>query len=87
MTEFIEEVNDGNFEQVVLQSKRPVDSGPSGADRAARSRQQLSLWPSSMRGRQVVRVNVADSRSVAQCYRIQVIPTLILFQNGEERTV
>ena len=85
MTEFIEEVNDGNFEQVVLQSKRPVDSGPSGADRAARSRQQLNLWPSSMRGRQVVRVNVADSRSVAQCYRIQVIPTLILFQNSEEK--
>ena len=24
MTEFIEGVNDGNFEQVVLQSKRPV---------------------------------------------------------------
>jgi hypothetical protein len=24
MTEFIEEVNDGNFEQVVLESKRPV---------------------------------------------------------------
>ena len=24
MTEFIEEVNDGNFEQIVLQSKRPV---------------------------------------------------------------
>ena len=24
MTEFIEEVNDSNFEQVVLQSKRPV---------------------------------------------------------------
>jgi hypothetical protein len=24
MTESIEEVNDGNFEQVVLQSKRPV---------------------------------------------------------------
>jgi len=38
-----------------------------------------------MRGRQVVRVNVADSRSVAQCYRIQVIPTLILFQNSEEK--
>ena len=24
MTEFIEEVNDGNFEQVVVESKRPV---------------------------------------------------------------
>jgi thioredoxin-like negative regulator of GroEL len=33
MTESIEEVNDGNFEQVVLQSKRLVlvDFWPSGA--------------------------------------------------------
>jgi len=38
-----------------------------------------------MRGRQVVRVNVDDNRSVVQCYRIQVIPTLILFQNGEDK--
>ena len=38
-----------------------------------------------MRGRQVVRVNGDDNRSVVQCYRIQVIPTLILFQNGEEK--
>jgi thioredoxin len=38
-----------------------------------------------MRGRQVVRVNGDDNRSVAQCYRIQVIPTLILFQNGEDK--
>ena len=38
-----------------------------------------------MRGRQVVRVNVDDNRSVVQWYCIQVIPTLILFQNSEEK--
>ena len=32
-----------------------------------------------------MRVNGDDNRSVVQCYRIQVIPTLILFQNGEDK--
>ncbi len=87
MTEFIEEVNDGNFEQVVLESKRPV---------------LLDFWakwcvpcctvapivgsvakpyPGAV---QVAKLNVDDNPSVAQHYRIQAIPTLILFQDCEE---
>jgi len=34
MTEFIEEVNDGNFEQVVLQSERPVLANDAHMDAA-----------------------------------------------------
>ena len=36
-------------------------------------------------GAQVVKVNVDDSPTIAQRYRIQGIPTLILFQDGVEK--
>jgi len=34
---------------------------------------------------QVVKLNVDDNPSAVQRYRIQAIPTLVLFQNGEEK--
>jgi thioredoxin-like negative regulator of GroEL len=33
----------------------------------------------------IVKLNVDDNPSVVQRYRVQTIPTLILFQDGEEK--
>jgi len=88
MSEYIEEVNDGNFEQLVLQSNRPVLvdfwalwCGP------CRMLAPIveSLAKQYAGNAQVVKLNVDDNPSAVQRYRIQAIPTLVLFQNGEEK--
>jgi thioredoxin 1 len=88
MSEYIEEVNDGNFEQLVLQSNRPVLvdfwaqwCGP------CRMLAPIveSLAEQYAGAAQVVKLNVDDNPSAVQRYRIQAIPTLVLFQNGEEK--
>jgi len=88
MSEYIEEVNDGNFEQLVLQSNRPVLvdfwaqwCGP------CRILAPIveSLAKQYAGAAQVVKLNVDDNPSAVQRYRIQAIPTLVLFQNGEEK--
>jgi len=88
MSEYIEEVNDGNFEQLVLQSNRPVLvdfwalwCGP------CRMLAPIveSLAKQYAGAAQVVKLNVDDNPSAVQRYRIQAIPTLVLFQNGEEK--
>jgi len=88
MSEYIEEVNDGNFEQLVLQSNRPVLvdfwalwCGP------CRMLAPIveSLAKQYAGNAQVVKLNVDDNPSAVQRYRIQAIPTLVLFQKGEEK--
>jgi len=88
MSEYIEEVNDGNFEQLVLQSNRPVLvdfwaqwCGP--CRMLAPIVESLAKQYAS--NAQVVKLNVDDNPSAVQRYRIQAIPTLVLFQNGEEK--
>ena len=51
MSEYVREVNESDFDRVVLQSKMPVlvDFWGSGAGHAVRLRQSLSLSPSTMR--------------------------------------
>jgi len=81
-------VNDGNFEQLVLQSNRPV-LVDFWAQWCGPCRMLAPIVESLAKqyagAAQVVKLNVDDNPSAVQRYRIQAIPTLVLFQNGEEK--
>ena len=88
MSEYVKEVNEGDFDQVVLQSKTPalVDfwaqwCGPC-RELAPTVEAIAEQYGDAAR---VFKLNVDDSPAVAQRYGIQGIPTLILFQNGVEK--
>jgi len=88
MSEYIEEVNDGNFEQLVLQSNRPVlvDFWAQWCGPCRMLAPIVESLAKQYAGNaQVVKLNVDDNPSAGQRYRIQAIPTLVLFQNGEEK--
>jgi thioredoxin 1 len=88
MSEYIEEVNDGNFEQLVLQSNRPVlvDFWAQWCGPCRMLAPIVESLAKQYAGNaQVVTLNVDDNPSAVQRYRIQAIPTLVLFQNGEEK--
>ena len=88
MSEYVREVNEGNFTQVVLQSETPtlvdfwaVWCGP------CRTLAPIveAVAEQYAKSARVVKVNVDESPTVTQRYGIQGIPTLILFQEGEEK--
>ena len=88
MSEYVREVNERDFDQVVLKSKMPVLvdfwaewCGPCRA-LAPIVEAVAKQYAGAAR---VVKLNVDDSPAVAQRYGIQGIPTLILFQDGEEK--
>ena len=88
MSEYVKELSESNFEQVVLQSEKPVLvdfwaewCGPCRA-LAPIVEAIAEQYAGAAR---VVKLNVDDHPSVVPRYRIQAIPTLILFQNGEEK--
>jgi thioredoxin 1 len=88
MSEYVSEVNESDFDQVVLKSKRPVLvdfwaewCGP------CRTLAPIVETIAEQYGdaARVVKLNVDDNPSVVQRYRVEAIPTLILFQDGEEK--
>jgi thioredoxin 1 len=85
MSEYVREVNEGNFAQVVLRSETPtlVDfwaawCGPCRT-LAPIIEAVAEQYANSAR---VVKLNVDESPTVTQRDGIQGIPTLILFQEG-----
>ena len=88
MSEHVKQVNDGNFEQVVLQSETPVlvDFWAEwcGPCRTLAPTVE-AVAEQHAKSARVVKLNVDDSPAITQRYRIQGIPTLILFQDGEEK--
>ena len=88
MSKHIEEVNDSNFEQVVLQSERPVlvDFWAPWCGPCRMLAPTVEAIAEQYAGdARVAKLNVDDNPSMVQRYRIQGIPTLILFQGGEEK--
>jgi len=88
MSKYVREVNGHDFDQVVLQSKTPVLvdfwaewCGPCRT-LAPVVEAIAEQYGDAVR---VVKLNVDDNPSVVQRYRVQAIPTLILFQDGEEK--
>ena len=88
MTANIENVKDENFAQVVLDSKQPVLvdfwaqwCGP------CRSLAPIvdGLAEQYAGTARIVKLNVDDNPAIVERYRVQAIPTLILFRNGEEK--
>ncbi|MFM1813346.1 MAG: hypothetical protein RLZ98_41 [Pseudomonadota bacterium] len=79
-------VSEQNFEEEVLKSSEPVLvdffaewCGPCKAMAPA-----LEQVASEMKGRlKVVKVDVDKSPEIAQRYRIQAMPTLMIFKDGE----
>jgi thioredoxin 1 len=88
MSKYVREVTECDFDQVVLKSKTPVLVdfcaqwwGP------CRTLAPIVEAIAEEYGdaARVFKLNVDDSPTVAQRYGIQVIPTLILFQDGVEK--
>jgi len=88
MNSQIKEVNDDNFAQVVLDSERPVlvDFWAQWCGPCRTLAPIVEAVAEQYAGSaQVVKLNVDDNPSVVEKYRIQAIPTLIVFRDGEEK--
>jgi thioredoxin 1 len=88
MTANIENVNDENFGRVVLDSKQPVlvDFWAQWCGPCRSLAPIVDALAEQYAGTaRIVKLNVDDSPAIVERYRVQAIPTLILFRGGEEK--
>lgn len=87
MGDFVNAVDDKNFEQEVLQSDKPVlvDFWAEWCAPCRALSPTVDAVAQDYQGKaKVVKLNVDDSPQVAQRYGIRGIPTLIVFKGGNE---
>jgi thioredoxin 1 len=88
MSEYVREPKESDFDQAVLQSGKLVlvDFWTPWC-RPCRTLEPIvdAIAEQYAGPARVVKLNVDDHPAVLQRYRIQVIPTLILFEDGEEK--
>jgi thioredoxin 1 len=87
MSEYVNEVSDGNFDKDVLQSDKPVlvDFWAQWCAPCRMLAPTVEAVAEKYQGKaSVVKLNVDDNPFVSQKYGIKGIPTLILFKGGKE---
>jgi thioredoxin 1 len=88
MSEHIREVNETNFENVVLQSDLPVlvDCWAPWCMPCRVQQPILEKVADELRGRALIAsLNTEENRHEAYRLNIHSIPNLVIFKNGEER--
>jgi thioredoxin 1 len=87
MSDKVKEVNESNFETEVLQANQPVlvDFWATWCGPCVALAPTVEALATQYEGSaKVVKLNVDESPSVAARYGIKGIPTLVLFNNGQE---
>ena len=87
MSEFVTEVNDGNFEREVLEAREPVlvDFWAAWCAPCRMLAPTVESLAEKYRGKaKIVKLNVDDNVAVSSSYGIKGIPTLVLFRDGQE---
>jgi thioredoxin 1 len=87
MSDFVKDVTDQNFEQVVLQSSQPVlvDFWAEWCQPCRMLAPTVEAVAQKYEGKaKFFKINVDDNPAVPQRYGIKGIPTLILFSGGNE---
>ena len=88
MSEYVREVNERDFDQVVLTSRTPVlvDFWAEWCEPCRTLAPIIDLAAEqSAEAVHIFKLNVDDSPAVMERYGIQGVPTLILFQDGVEK--
>ena len=88
MSESVREVNERDFDQVVLKSRTPVlvDFWADWCGPCRALAPIVELAAKQYAGAaHIFKLNVDDSPAIVERYDIQTIPTLILFQDGVEK--
>jgi len=88
MSEFVQDVNDGNFAEMVLDSKNPVlvDFWAQWCRPCRSLAPTVDALAEQYAGTaRFMKLNVDDNPQVVERYGVQAIPTLIVFRDGEEK--